>query len=891
MDPRNLMQAHPGLTALVAVALTLALLIATPLGGLLVPSDEGAAEPSQVIAPTGTADNQAREPGPGTDQERERGEITFEVDPSTAPERDRLPPREPGGRDRPVERLEEDGTGADFVGDEVIVSGDLALETVLDRYPGEVLGTYDPDEHNSTGPATYLVRVNVSGIDPRDVRGHVLEEAPEATGDISVSSRPGLQLLTAVAKARADGLDVGANFVLEPDTLLDGQTAEAPRSSGGNLDAFDWDHLNGDSPADHNVTAAWQALERIGELDSTVPIAILDNGFSDHRDLQDPYLANGGVGDPNDDYDCDAPGCFWHGTAAANAAFAVPDNGYGVAGPAGPVAKPILLTFHGDFYGLGSWIRFATDELGARVVSISYSGELASASEHFRGDGIDDAVQHARAMGTTVVASAGNDGKNVDKERVFREKRDILPCEYQSVVCVGGLQDGRFALYRDPGSNYGSKLDSDNTVDIYAPYCMPTGGWPTRDASGAWQTGSIPNVPNWGVCGTSFSAPYVAGVIGLMLAADPALSVEEIQSILYETAHPSPDDEVHRVVNALGAVRGALGYNLAPTLEIVRPADGGTYPLGAISHLMAHADDHEDAHAQTPRSGMLPQPWFEGQRREAFEGSVTWTLDGERLPEQGQRVPIDADRLDVGYHVLEAEVTDAGGKRATDRVSFEVINRAPQVEITSPSDGARFPQGAELDLRAWSWDPDRTRWLDDDQVSWRSSIDGPLGQAHNRTARDLSLGTHTITFRAEDAEGGETTDTVQITVVEACPGASSGAVIGTPADGTVFQADRFEEETFLEGRDAYARAVDLAGWACREDGTRADPTNVRWKVRFVEDGNTYTRDLGTASELTHDLYAYETCRGLTSYEVFFQVFFDGSWHVASHEVEVQAPIC
>ena len=43
----------------------------------------------------------------------------------------------------------------------------------------------------------------------------------------------------------------------------------------------------------------------------------------------------------------------------------------------------------------------------------------------------------------------------------------------------------------------------------------------------------------------------------MIWAADPSLDADEVQEILFDTAHSSPDDEVNRYVNALGAVQTA----------------------------------------------------------------------------------------------------------------------------------------------------------------------------------------------------------------------------------------------------------------------------------------------------------------------------------------------
>jgi subtilisin family serine protease len=51
--------------------------------------------------------------------------------------------------------------------------------------------------------------------------------------------------------------------------------------------------------------------------------------------------------------------------------------------------------------------------------------------------------------------------------------------------------------------------------------------------------------------GTSMASPYVAGVIGLMLAAEPTLTAAQILGIIKATARPLPG-ATYQWVNDLG---------------------------------------------------------------------------------------------------------------------------------------------------------------------------------------------------------------------------------------------------------------------------------------------------------------------------------------------------
>ena len=93
------------------------------------------------------------------------------------------------------------------------------------------------------------------------------------------------------------------------------------------------------------MAEAWRALDLAGRLvPGSVKVAILDMGFEPDADTPDGWTAVSNVllteptGTENQQ-GCGSP-CPWHGTNVMSAAFAVPGNGFGSAGPAGPSPSP-----------------------------------------------------------------------------------------------------------------------------------------------------------------------------------------------------------------------------------------------------------------------------------------------------------------------------------------------------------------------------------------------------------------------------------------------------------------------------------------------------------------------------------------------------------------------
>ena len=159
--------------------------------------------------------------------------------------------------------------------------------------------------------------------------------------------------------------------------------------------------------------------------------------------------------------------------------------------------------------------------------------------------GMYDPVRHAVARqckkdyDTLVVNSAGN-----SNEEVFGDP------ELDDIIFVGATNS---ADERASFSNYGA------LVDVWAPGLDI---FTTRDDA---VTGSL-----YGhISGTSFSAPIVAGVIGLIWSTNPDLTADEVEAILKQSCDTLPSLDGlggYGRVNAFEALKLATGMTtLTPT--------------------------------------------------------------------------------------------------------------------------------------------------------------------------------------------------------------------------------------------------------------------------------------------------------------------------------------
>ncbi|MES4889133.1 type VII secretion-associated serine protease mycosin [Streptomyces sp. NPDC096012] len=193
-----------------------------------------------------------------------------------------------------------------------------------------------------------------------------------------------------------------------------------------------------------------------------------------------------------------------HGTRVAGIIAARPMEGTGFVGLA-PEATIIPIKQndaegHGTAATLVTAIRHAIKEK-ADVINISQDTTGAAPDE-----GLHRAVDEALGAGVVVVASAGNNGLN-------GKNQDTYPASYPGVLAVAASdRNNERAPFSQPG----------DFVGVAAP-----------------GVDMISTVPKGGHCsdnGTSFSAPYVAGVAALIKAKHKDWTPREIVAQIEQTA-------------------------------------------------------------------------------------------------------------------------------------------------------------------------------------------------------------------------------------------------------------------------------------------------------------------------------------------------------------------
>ncbi|MCB0755005.1 MAG: S8 family serine peptidase [Flavobacteriales bacterium] len=312
---------------------------------------------------------------------------------------------------------------------------------------------------------------------------------------------------------------------------------------------------NGTPGADMNVFPAWATTTG----SSTIKVAVVDEGVDlNHPDLQANLLGGydatgqGSGGGPSGD---DA-----HGTACAGIIAAAGNNNLGVAGVAyNCKIIPVRIA-----YGQGtSWVtsntwignalNWAWQTAGADVLSNSWGGGSSSSTIN---NAISGAVTSGRGgLGAPVLFAAGNDnGANSYPATVTNTI---------SVIAMSMCYERKNPSSCDGenwwGSNYGSG------ADIAAPGVKIA----TTDISGSagYASGDYTGTFN----GTSSATPNAAGVMALILSANPNLTQTQARYALESTCRKVGSYTYNSGVSGQpnGTWSNDLGYGLVDAYSAV----------------------------------------------------------------------------------------------------------------------------------------------------------------------------------------------------------------------------------------------------------------------------------------------------------------------------------
>jgi len=246
----------------------------------------------------------------------------------------------------------------------------------------------------------------------------------------------------------------------------------------------------------HNIPQIWKETEGEG-----ITIAVLDTGFYEHQDLKDALIEGNNFSESPDITDRDGHSSFVSGVVTAN------NNDIGIVGVA-PKAKILIIKVlddNGEGYleDVTRGIIWAVENK-VDIINMSLGGEEGDPKLY-------NAIKLAYDQKIPVICAAGNSGNvgTID-----------YPANYPETIAIGALDERNLrADFSQTGQN----------LDFMAPGTSIRSTVPGNRYS-VWS-------------GTSFSSPWAAGVIALMMAKHrtlggntPVKTVEDVREHLRKTA-------------------------------------------------------------------------------------------------------------------------------------------------------------------------------------------------------------------------------------------------------------------------------------------------------------------------------------------------------------------
>jgi serine protease len=570
--------------------------------------------------------------------------------------------------------------------------------------------------------------------------------------------------------------------------------------------------LQAAQPAAINAVGAWDTTTG----SDSIVIAVVDTGVRfEHPDLAGRLLAgydfvsgdsatsfktandgNGRDPDASDpgDWVSSTDGCgtasdsSWHGTRTSGIIGATTNNAVGVAGVTwSSKILPVRVIgkcggFNSDVLAGMLWAagqsvsNIPANSNPARVINISLgsSGACDSASA--------DVVSTLTSLGVLIVVSAGNEGGPVDSPANCPGAMGILGLRHAGTK-VGFSSLGPEIALGAPGGN----CVNSSGACIYSLDTTTNSGT-TTPASSTYTDQLHPNL------GTSFSAPIVSGIAGLMLAVNTNLKSPQLIARLKEGASPFPttsdnanvptchtpagtttdvqDTECICTTSVCGAgMANANGSVLAALRPIANIVVQGTVTPGATITLQGGGSTAANGHVITGYS------WAKG-------GSVLST---------GTTASITVPSAHTSSVCLT--VTDDAGKKDTAKVS--ISQSSAQVSLVPPgTDGCVEVSIAATDASASEAGPDTGTFTITRSGGTTAVLTVSFSLSGTATSGvDYQLITGSVVIPAGAASATVTVTPIDDTLVESAETviatlqSGSGYDVGSPDNATVTIAD------------------------------------------------------------------------------------------------------
>jgi subtilisin family serine protease len=267
-----------------------------------------------------------------------------------------------------------------------------------------------------------------------------------------------------------------------------------------------------------------------GIFASGVTVAVIDTGINgEHEDFGNRVIAGLNVitgntisaGTNSDD--------IGHGTHVAGIIGAGGNNGKGIAGVAWKVSLMPVKVFAPDVFTSSAFISagivYAVDN-GADVINMSLGGGVYSSV-------LNDAIHYAYDHNVAVIAAMGNDSRT----------KLNYPAALAGVISVGSTNG------RDEVSYFSTR---GKHISVAAP------------GESIYSLSNASNNEYVLMSGTSMATPFVSGLAALLVSRNPGITIDEMRSVLEESADPLIDGVPFDSSYGYGRVNVETALNTTP---------------------------------------------------------------------------------------------------------------------------------------------------------------------------------------------------------------------------------------------------------------------------------------------------------------------------------------
>lgn len=396
---------------------------------------------------------------------------------------------------------------------------------------------------------------------------------------------------------------------------------------------------------DINIAPAWDLYTGAG-----INIGIVDNGVEyTHKDLAGNIALEFNVDFWDDDLDPAPTEGFTHGTEVAGVAGAVCNNNEGICGAAFGARLAVIRALYSvdeddvTARALSYTIDAADPAAQVHIFNNSYGpdddGQTLEGPGPLTLEALDAGTRLGRnGRGAIYIWAAGNGRAALDDANYDGFASDI------HVITVGSTDGaGAIAPYSEGGAS----------VMLNAPSGYDGNGIASTKVFDQYQLD---------VQGTSVSAPQVAGIVAMMLEANPALGWRDVQHMLINSAQWNAPADPSWITNTAGwHYSRDFGFGRADALAAVTLAETWTNvptwsaPLAAASEVNAPVPDNDPAGIEDSLTIEAPSSFFTERvivrvtAEHTFRGDLEWTLRSPR----GTEILLAGKRPDGGTAFLD----------------------------------------------------------------------------------------------------------------------------------------------------------------------------------------------------------------------------------------------